>query len=90
MANALLNSAHSDDTTEHYSYCRGSKYINEYPRTRPGTNKRYEGPMEDPNHLLGCYLTLFPYGKGAFEIKRPVNVCYEKHIKWALTYHDKR
>jgi len=90
MANAFWNSAHSDDPIEHYSYRRGSKYINEYARTRPDNQHRYEGPTDNPNHLLGCYPTLFPYGKGGFEVERPIDVCYEKHIKWALTYHDKR
>jgi len=90
MANAFWNSAHSDNPIEHYSYRRGGKYINEYARTRPDNEHRYEGPTNNPNHLLGCYPTLFPYGKGGFEVERPIDVCYEKHIKWALTYHDKR
>jgi hypothetical protein len=77
------------DVTERYAYRRGGRYINEYARTlADGTS--YEGDPENPNHLLGCFPTLFPYGRGGFETNRPVKVSYEKHIKWALCYHDRR
>ena len=93
MANAFLNNGQVGDTHEvgeHYSYRRGSTFINEYARCKPGSAERFEGNTKDANHLLGCYQTLFPYGKGAFEVERPIEVSYEKHIKWALSYHDKR
>ena len=77
------------DITERYAYKRGGRYINEYARTlEDGT--RYEGDPENPNHLLGSFPTLFPYGAGGFETNRLVKVTYEKHIRWALCYHDKR
>jgi hypothetical protein len=52
------------DVVERYAYRRGSQFVNKYARTRDdGT--QYEGDPENPNHLLGCFPTLFPYGKGA-------------------------
>jgi len=90
MVNVFLNGAHllEDHEGEHYSYWRGNDYVNEYARQRLGSNKRYKGSSQDSNHLLGCYPTLFPYGKGGFEVARTVDVSYEKHIKWSLTYHE--
>ena len=92
MSHAFLNSITQEncvDVSEQYAYRRGSKFINEYPRKQEdGT--LFEGDPDNPNHLLGCFPTLFPYGKGAFEIRRAVKVSYERHIRWALSYHDKR
>ena len=43
------------------------------------------------SHILGLYPTLFPYGRGGVENKnRPVYVSYSKHIKYFLSYHDRR
>ncbi len=95
MGHALMNSIENgnndqqDDVTERYVYRRGSRYVNEYTRTRPDGTP-FEGDPEHPNHLLGSFPTLFPYGRGGFETSRPLKVSYERHIKWALTYHDKR
>lgn len=96
MAHALLNSIISNDQldvgldiTERYAYRRGSQYINEYARTRED-GMQYAGDPGNPNHLLGSFPTLFPYGMGGFEITRPVKVSYERHIRWALRYHDRR
>jgi hypothetical protein len=96
MGHALMNSTTTNngntdqsDITERYAYKRGSRYVNEYGRRRQDGTP-YEGDADNPNHLLGSFPTLFPYGQGGFETNRPVKVGYEKHIKWALTYHDKR
>lgn len=96
MAHALVNSISDgnglkpdEDVTERYAYKRGGCYINEYPRKR-GDGTQYEGDPDFPNHLLGSFPTLFPYGKGGFETDRPIKVSYERHIRWALRYHDKR
>lgn len=77
------------DVSERYAYKRGSRFVNEYGR-RANDGTWFEGDPDDPNHLLGSFPTLFPYGKGGFETERPVKVSYERHIRWALTYHDKR
>ena len=96
MGHALMNnitpnnqSDRQGDITERYAYKRGGRYVNEYARIR-NDGTPYEGDSENPNHLLGSFPTLFPYGKGGFETERPVKVSYERHIKWALSYHDKR
>jgi len=96
MGHALMNSItqkggldHLTDVTERYAYRRGSRLVNEYARTRDD-GAPFEGDPESPNHLLGSFPTLFPYGKGGFETGRPIKVSYERHIKWAMTYHDKR
>ena len=91
MAHALANSTenlriNSDD----YSIKRGSAFINEYARTDPVTGLRTDGGPSNPNHLMGCFPTLFPYGTGGFETERPTCVPYEVHAKWSMLYSDKR
>ena len=96
MGHALINSINSmnqqerhSDITERYVYKRGGRCVNEYARTR-GDGTQYVGDLENPNHLLGSFPTLFPYGMGGFETSRRVKVSYERHIRWALSYHDRR
>jgi len=93
MAHALLNSMTStnevEDVTDRYVYKRGGRFVNEYTRTRED-GSRYEGDPDNPNHLLGSFPVLFPFGTGGFETDRRVKVSYERHIKWALSYYDKR
>ena len=95
MGHALMNSIierdgldHLIDVTERYAYKRESRLVNEYARTR-SDGTPFEGDAENPNHLLGSFPTLFPYGKGGFETERSVKVSYERHIRWAMTYHNK-
>ena len=89
MAHALANSTmemNSDD----FAIRRGSAFVNEYARTDPVTGLRNDGGPSNSNHLLGCFPTLFPYGKGGFKTERPINVPYETHAKWTMLYADKR
>ncbi|KAM6495526.1 hypothetical protein JOM56_008232 [Amanita muscaria] len=87
MAHALLNTAQKDDS---FLFKRGSEFVNEYPRIDCTTGKRAPGGPNNPNHLLGSFPVLFPYGLGGFETERQTTVPYETHIKWALRYHDQR
>src|SRR5271156_2850789 len=75
-------------TMKDYFVRRGSAFVNEYARVDPVSGQRYDGGPGNPNHLLGTFPTLFPYGLGAFEIERKENVPYEVHVRWALQYVD--
>ncbi|KAJ7266935.1 hypothetical protein B0H12DRAFT_1200858 [Mycena haematopus] len=68
---------------------KSSAFVNEYPR-RDEQGERYDGGPENPNHLLGAFPVLFPYGMGGLEVDRPVDVPYETHVRWALEYADRR
>ena len=89
MAHALANSTR-DFCSDDYSIRRGSAFVNEYARSDPVTGLRTDGGPSNPNHLMGCFPTLFPYGVGGFETERPINVPYETHAKWSMLYADKR
>ncbi|KAJ3911749.1 hypothetical protein F5877DRAFT_72947 [Lentinula edodes] len=52
---------------------RTGGYVNEYAR-RDDEGKVIAGTVEDPNHLLGSFPILFPYGCGGFETPRPCKV----------------
>ena len=46
--------------------------------------------FNNPNHLLGSFPCLFPYGLGGFKVARRYNVSYDMHARWALHYEDHR
>ena len=89
MAHALANTT-METISGDYAIRRGSAFVNEYARTDPTTGLRNDGGPSNPNHLLGSFPTLFPYGEGGFETDRPINVPYETHAKWSMLYADKR
>ena len=89
MSAALANTA-GQEYGEEFAVRRGSNFINEYPRVDESTGKRSDGGTTDTNHLLGCFPTLFPYGRGGFEVERPISISYESQARWALQYADKR
>ena len=89
MSHALGNVT-KEQEMEDYIIRRGSAFVNEYARRDTVTGLRNDGGPSDPNHLMGCFPTLFPYRKGGFETERPVEVPYEIHAKWAMLYADKR
>lgn len=88
LAHALANVPHSDKAGG-WAVKRSSDYVNEYPR-RDANGNLDVGSFENPNHLLGTFPWLFPYGEGGFEVKRPKPLSYEAHVQWALRYEDKR
>ena len=89
MAHALSNAAVSENSAEEYTIRHGSAFVNEYART-DANGQRNDGGPSSPNHLLGCFPTLFPYGCGGFETERPKDIPYETHARWAMQYADKR
>lgn len=89
MAHALSNCAQFL-REEDYMIRRGSAFVNEYARVDSLTGQRNDGGPGDPNHLLGTFPTLFPFGMGGFEVDRRINVPYETHVRWALRYEDRR
>lgn len=88
MSHALNNTGKSDAVKLNIQ--RGNIPVNEYARRDAVTNELSKGTTEDPNHILGCYPVLFPYGEGGLETNRPIKVSYEAHVRWCLEYHDKR
>ncbi|KIL68346.1 hypothetical protein M378DRAFT_21881 [Amanita muscaria Koide BX008] len=90
MTSALLNTASQKPPTESYNFKRGGEYVNEYPHVDKESGQRSLGEPNDPNHLLGSFPALFPYGLGGFETERCSTVPYETHVRWALRYHDRR
>ena len=44
----------------------------------------------DDNFWEKAFPCLFPYGRGGMESKRPVDISFQEHVRWALRYHDRR
>jgi hypothetical protein len=87
LAHALANT--STCTEETYAVKHGSTFINEYPRRNTAGEYTSGGP-DNPNHLLGAFPCLFPYGMGGFEVNHPRAISYKNQAKWAMRYGDKR
>lgn len=86
LAHALTNVCH----TEKESYAvRHGGFVNEYGR-RDEEGNQSAGDSENPNHLLGAFPHLFPYGMGGFETARRCPLSYEAHAKWCMQYADGR
>jgi len=90
FAHALTNTSELPDNIPSYLVRRSSAFVNEYARKDKNTGMRTDGGPSNPNHLLGSFPVLFPYGAGGFEVERDQDVPYEVHARWALQYHDKR
>lgn len=93
MAHALHNATSSDADCRHnetYAVKRGSAFVSEYPRVNPTSGETWQGTPEDPNHLLGAFPTLFPYGEGGLEVARERKITYEEHARWCMEYCDRR
>lgn len=89
VSHAFAN-ATEEDQTPSFLIRRSSAFINEYARKDEVMGLRSDGGPSNPNHLLGSFPVLFPYGAGGFEVWRKETVPYEVHSRWALQYHDKR
>jgi len=69
MAHALYNAVDKPKGSEDFMVRRGSVFVNEYGRTDSTTGMRNDGGPANPNHLLGAFPVLFPYGQGGFEVE---------------------
>ncbi|KAF7288212.1 ATP-dependent DNA helicase [Mycena chlorophos] len=88
FANAVRRLQPAGKKKPDYGVRPGSSYINEYPRETNG--QRTDGGIANPNHLLGAFPCLFPYGYGGLEVDRQGDVPYATHIRWCLQYDDAR
>ncbi|KAH8976856.1 hypothetical protein EDB86DRAFT_2768594, partial [Lactarius hatsudake] len=88
LAHALANVARTEKVAG-WAIKRGSDFVNEYA-CKDESGSFSDGSSENPNHLLGSFPCLFPYGLGGFEVDRPRKVSYQAHARWALRYTDKR
>ena len=68
LVHALVNTSISE-LEGGYAIRRSSALVNKYPRT-DDTGHRTDGGVEHPNHMLGAFPTLWPYGKGGLETER--------------------
>ncbi|KAF8258197.1 hypothetical protein EI94DRAFT_1815860 [Lactarius quietus] len=87
LAHALVNVT-CQEKQEGWVIRWSSDFVNEYA-CKNADGVLSDGAGENPNHLLGSFPCLFPYGMGGFEVNRKVTVSYKSHACWALCYNDK-
>lgn len=88
LAHALMNMSQKDKEAA-WAVRRSSSFVNEYPRVDASGRKMARSP-ENPNHLLGSFPCLFPYGEGGLKVERKKSVSYDAHVRWCLRYEDRR
>ncbi|KAK0183562.1 hypothetical protein F5146DRAFT_968740, partial [Armillaria mellea] len=90
---ALTNEASppnlSNTAEEKFRVKWDSRFVSEYARASED-GLRTDGGPRNPNHLLGAFPILFPYGLGGFETARKVDVPYEIYARWTMLYADRR
>ncbi|KAF7294856.1 ATP-dependent DNA helicase [Mycena indigotica] len=72
-----------------YGIRKGNAFVNEFARYDEN-KERFDGGPANPNHLLGAFPILFPYGYGGLEVDRKIKVTYEEHVRWALQHASGR
>ena len=87
LSHALANVSMSD-CEEGWAIKRSSNFVNEYAR-RAADGSLSARTADSPNHILGTFPYLFPYGLGGFEVHHSTPVSYKAHSHWALRYSDK-
>jgi hypothetical protein len=87
LAHALANVTRGDKDSG-WAIKRSGDFVNEYPQ-KMADGSFSDGSPENPNHLLGSFPCLFPYGLGGFEVDRWSYVSYSAHAQWSLRYNDK-
>lgn len=88
VSHAFANTC-SDQDQNSFLVKRSSGFVNEYGREDEDGFLTDGGP-NDPNHMLGAFPTLWPYGIGGIETRQPISVPYNVHVQFALQYADKR
>ena len=88
LVHALANVSREDKDAG-WAIKRSGDFMNEYPR-KTDDGSLSHGMFENPNHLLGSFPCLFPYGQGGYEVNQPMRVSYAAHARWALRYDNKR
>jgi hypothetical protein len=87
LAHALLNVS-DRDKEQGWAVKHSSDFVNEYAQKNAASELTL-GNSENPNHLLGSFLCLFPYGYGGFEVEHPFHISYDLHTHWCLHYTDR-
>ena len=68
LSHALSNISRPEKA-EGWAVRRSGDFVNEFARRNPD-GSLCEGSSDNPNHLLGSFPCLFPYGQGGYEVDR--------------------
>src|SRR5882762_9797357 len=82
LAHALAN-ASSSEMEDGQLIRRSSEFVNEYGHRDQDDNLTDGGP-DNPNHTMGTFVMLWPYGVGGIETRRPIDVPYHVHVRALL------
>ena len=88
MAHALAN-ASAIEMQDAQLIKRSSEFVNEYGRVNDN-DEFTTGGTENPNHMMGTFVILWPYGMGGIETKRPTKVPYDVHVRALIQRQGKQ
>ena len=61
------------------------------PRPKNGDSQENRSDTSaEPNFFEKAFPCLFPYGLGGIDARRPVEIDFPNHVRWALQYFDRR
>jgi hypothetical protein len=85
LAHTLVN-ASSSKLNQAQLIRRGSTFVNEYGR-RDDNDDLIDGGPDNPNHMMGTFIMLWPYDVGGIKTRWSVDVPYDVHVR-ALLQRD--
>ena len=75
-----------------YAVRHGRDPVSDFP-PRPKNGDSQENRSDtsaEPNFFEKAFPCLFPYGLGGIDARRPVEIDFPNHVRWALQYFDRR
>jgi len=78
LVHALAN-ASSSEMEDSQLIRWSSEFVNKYGCRDQHDNLTDSGP-DNPNHMMGTFVMLWPYGVGGIEAHQPINVSYDVHV----------
>jgi hypothetical protein len=73
-----------------YAVRHGREPVSDFPPRTKESHSDGSNVSTESNFFEKAFPCLFPYGLGGIEARRPVEVDFRSHVKWALQYFDRR
>jgi hypothetical protein len=88
LAHALAN-ASSSEMEDGQLIRQSSEFVNKYGHRDQHDNLTDGGP-DNPNHMMGTFVMLWPYGVSGIETRQPIDVLYDVHVRTLLQRDGKQ
>lgn len=87
---ALANLRGGSDGEGGYAVRHSRHPVSDFGRPKAGATAHEREALRLANPMMSAFPILFPYGQGAIEGERRVQVSFMQHVRWAIQYFDRR